>query len=313
MIGSGVPTEPDQITQRTLPEDAIGSSYFYYENVALAPVNVWTGISQYLFDVEPEFVDSKHFHATTLKRGYIHNLPIENKFSLILFPPCADKGYARFLKLVMMSHLRVFRKVAFYCLGIPLKTDVKELNGDQLEQLMGRFGGFNLVVDGIQCNNLTGRNKHHHDELDDFLLVHFLAMTATTIVSSAAPKYALQYLTLPEPWKVCAICSQIQQSSEGSNGYHLNKENDRHGRGSKDVSRLEPTPECRLLIMSPASVTSSILQTFWLLGPFAFKKVKCFIIMASFILFLQQRMKEFCKVLPLSGTSSGIAVLHLRA
>ncbi|KAE8731186.1 shaggy-related protein kinase epsilon [Hibiscus syriacus] len=46
MIGSGVPTEPDQITQRTLPEDAIGSPYFYYENVELAPVNVWTGISQ---------------------------------------------------------------------------------------------------------------------------------------------------------------------------------------------------------------------------------------------------------------------------
>ncbi|KAE8701489.1 DNA (Cytosine-5)-methyltransferase DRM1/2 isoform 2 [Hibiscus syriacus] len=90
MIGSGVPTESDQITQRTLPEDAIGSPYFYYENMALAPVNVWTEISQYLFDVEPEFVDSKHFHATTLKRAIFIILPIENRFSLILLPPCAD-------------------------------------------------------------------------------------------------------------------------------------------------------------------------------------------------------------------------------
>ncbi|KAE8688402.1 hypothetical protein F3Y22_tig00110987pilonHSYRG00284 [Hibiscus syriacus] len=86
MIGYGVPTEPDQITQRTLPEDAIGSPYFYYEQIhlsnpmigfgvhtksdqilkehfqkmllslliyydhmALAPVNVWTGISQSMF------------------------------------------------------------------------------------------------------------------------------------------------------------------------------------------------------------------------------------------------------------------------
>ncbi|KAE8691367.1 hypothetical protein F3Y22_tig00110890pilonHSYRG01087 [Hibiscus syriacus] len=46
MIGSGVPTEPDQITQRTLPEDAIGPPYFYYENVALAPVGVWTKMSR---------------------------------------------------------------------------------------------------------------------------------------------------------------------------------------------------------------------------------------------------------------------------
>ncbi|KAE8719506.1 DNA (Cytosine-5)-methyltransferase DRM1/2 isoform 3 [Hibiscus syriacus] len=36
MIGSGVPTEPDQITQRTLPEDAIGAPYFYYEQIHLS-------------------------------------------------------------------------------------------------------------------------------------------------------------------------------------------------------------------------------------------------------------------------------------
>ncbi|KAE8673551.1 DNA (Cytosine-5)-methyltransferase DRM1/2 isoform 2 [Hibiscus syriacus] len=107
MIGFGGPTKPDQITQRTLPEDVIGPLYFYYENVALAPVDVWTEISR---DVE----------------------------------------------------------VAFYCLGIPLKTDAQELNGDRLEQLMSRFDIFDLVVSGIQCNNLTGRNKPHQDELKDF-------------------------------------------------------------------------------------------------------------------------------------------------
>ncbi|KAE8701703.1 hypothetical protein F3Y22_tig00110514pilonHSYRG00033 [Hibiscus syriacus] len=45
MIGFRVLTEPDQITQRTLPEDAIGLPYFYFENVALAPVGVWTEMS----------------------------------------------------------------------------------------------------------------------------------------------------------------------------------------------------------------------------------------------------------------------------
>ncbi|KAE8681768.1 DNA (Cytosine-5)-methyltransferase DRM1/2 isoform 2 [Hibiscus syriacus] len=38
MIGFRVLTKPDQITQRTLPEDVIGPPYFYYENVALAQV-----------------------------------------------------------------------------------------------------------------------------------------------------------------------------------------------------------------------------------------------------------------------------------
>ncbi|KAE8733308.1 hypothetical protein F3Y22_tig00001349pilonHSYRG00069 [Hibiscus syriacus] len=58
------------------------------------------------------------------------------------------------------------------CLGIPLKTDAQELNGDRLEQLMSRFGGFDLVVDGI---HLT--------------------------VSSAVSRYSLLYLTFPQPWK----------------------------------------------------------------------------------------------------------------
>ncbi|KAE8715333.1 DNA (Cytosine-5)-methyltransferase DRM1/2 isoform 2 [Hibiscus syriacus] len=41
-------------------------------------------------------------------------------------------------------------EVAFYCLGIPLKTDAQEVNSDRLEQLMSRFGKFDLVVGGIQ-------------------------------------------------------------------------------------------------------------------------------------------------------------------
>ncbi|KAE8727765.1 DNA (Cytosine-5)-methyltransferase DRM1/2 isoform 2 [Hibiscus syriacus] len=46
MIGFGIPTKPDQITQRILPEDVIVSPYFYYENVALTPVGVWTEMSR---------------------------------------------------------------------------------------------------------------------------------------------------------------------------------------------------------------------------------------------------------------------------
>lgn len=87
MIGFGVPNEPDQITHRVLPEAALGPPYFYYENVALAPKGVWTTISRFLYDVEPEFVDSKFFCAAARKRGYVHNLPIDNRFPLLPFPP----------------------------------------------------------------------------------------------------------------------------------------------------------------------------------------------------------------------------------
>lgn len=87
MIGFGVPTEPSLPFHRRLPETALAPPYFYYENVALAPKGVWDTISRFLYDVEPEFVDSKYFCAAARKRGYIHNLPIENRFPLLPLPP----------------------------------------------------------------------------------------------------------------------------------------------------------------------------------------------------------------------------------
>ncbi|KAE8722741.1 hypothetical protein F3Y22_tig00013680pilonHSYRG00009 [Hibiscus syriacus] len=59
------------------------------------------------------------------------------------------------------DEVEMLLEVAFYGLGILLKTYVQELNDDRLEQLMSSFNGLDLVVGGIQCNNLIGRNKHH--------------------------------------------------------------------------------------------------------------------------------------------------------
>lgn len=88
MMGFGIPNEPSSmITHRRLPENAVGPPYFYYENVALAPKGVWQTISRFLYDVEPEYVDSKYFCAAARKRGYIHNLPIVNRFPLLPLPP----------------------------------------------------------------------------------------------------------------------------------------------------------------------------------------------------------------------------------
>ena len=87
MVGFGAPGEPCPVIHRTLPEAAVGPPYFYYENVALAPKGVWSTISRFLYDIEPEFVDSKYFCATARKRGYIHNLPIQNRYPVLPLPP----------------------------------------------------------------------------------------------------------------------------------------------------------------------------------------------------------------------------------
>ncbi|XP_027915302.1 DNA (cytosine-5)-methyltransferase DRM2-like [Vigna unguiculata] len=87
MTGFGVPNEASKVISRELPSEVTGKPYFYFENVALAPKGVWNNISRFLYEIEPEFVDSKYFCAAMRKRGYIHNLPIHNRFSLLPIPP----------------------------------------------------------------------------------------------------------------------------------------------------------------------------------------------------------------------------------
>ncbi|CAN4084713.1 unnamed protein product [Withania somnifera] len=323
MIGFGVPTESvPGMVQRTLPKQAIGPPFFYYENVALAPKGAWDTMSRFLYDIEPEFVDSKYFCASARKRGYIHNLPIKDRFPLLPLPPrtiheafpltkkwwpswdmrtklncvqtsigsarLADRirkamqaienfdgeppvrvqkyvldecrkwnlvwvgrnkvapletdevemllGFPRnhtrgggisrtdrykslgnaFQVDTVAYHLSVLKdlfpnginvlslfsgiggaEVALYRLGIPLKNvvsveifevnrnilrswweqtnqrgnliefnDVQHLNGDLLEQLIDSFGGFDLVIGGSPCNNLTGSNRVTRDGLE---------------------------------------------------------------------------------------------------------------------------------------------------
>ncbi|KAI3838556.1 hypothetical protein MKW92_014490 [Papaver armeniacum] len=86
MIGFGVPGHLC-LQHRLIPDEASGPPYFYYENVAHAPKGTWPRISSYLFNIQPEFVNSKYFSATLRPRGYIHNLPITNRAQLMPIPP----------------------------------------------------------------------------------------------------------------------------------------------------------------------------------------------------------------------------------
>ncbi|XP_038980925.1 DNA (cytosine-5)-methyltransferase DRM2-like isoform X1 [Phoenix dactylifera] len=319
MVGFGLPNQRMTLANRKIPEAATGPPYFYYENVALAPKGAWETISRFLYDIEPEFVDSKYFCAAARKRGYVHNLPIHNRFLLHPTPPktiqeafpvtkkwwpswdyrrqfnclqtcvasaklterirtelekCGDPPPERIQKYVLEEcrrwnlvwvgrhkvaplepdeiemllgfprdhtrgggisrmnrykslgnsfqvdtvayHLSVLKdmfpngitvlslfsgiggaEVALHQLGIHMKTvvsveisdvnrnilkswweqtnqtgelidlsDVQELNGDKLEQMINTFGGFDLVIGGSPCNNLSGSNRYSRDGLE---------------------------------------------------------------------------------------------------------------------------------------------------
>ncbi|KAK1649476.1 hypothetical protein QYE76_067281 [Lolium multiflorum] len=86
MVGFNLPGYMRSVI-RMIPEQARGPPFFYYENVALAPKGAWPEISRFLHDSQPEFVDSKHLCAAARKRGYIHNLPIDNRSPLRPLPP----------------------------------------------------------------------------------------------------------------------------------------------------------------------------------------------------------------------------------
>lgn len=88
MTGFSLPNDRHRLppVNRSLPEEAKGRPFFYYENVAQAPKDTWSVISENLYGIKPEFVDSKNICPTARKRGYIHNLPIEDRLRLPLPP-----------------------------------------------------------------------------------------------------------------------------------------------------------------------------------------------------------------------------------
>jgi len=69
MVGFSLPNGLRSVN-RSLPAQAIGPPYFYYENVPLALKGVWATISRFMFDIQPEFVDSKFFCAAARKRSF---------------------------------------------------------------------------------------------------------------------------------------------------------------------------------------------------------------------------------------------------
>ncbi|XP_042516035.1 probable inactive DNA (cytosine-5)-methyltransferase DRM3 isoform X2 [Macadamia integrifolia] len=61
--------------------------YFFYGNVMDVSHDYWARVSQYLYLIEPEFVNSQFFSALSRKEGYIHNLSNDNRVHILPRPP----------------------------------------------------------------------------------------------------------------------------------------------------------------------------------------------------------------------------------
>lgn len=74
------PHVPKPISCRTLDAMVAKPPYFLYGNVVNLSMDCWHKMSQFLYAVEPEFVNTQFFSALSRKEGYIHNLPVGERF-----------------------------------------------------------------------------------------------------------------------------------------------------------------------------------------------------------------------------------------
>ncbi|WJX90786.1 DNA (cytosine-5)-methyltransferase [Trifolium repens] len=61
--------------------------FFLFGNVSNIAYESWKKMSQFLYGIEPEFVNTEFFSAVNRIEGYIHNLPTENRFHILPKPP----------------------------------------------------------------------------------------------------------------------------------------------------------------------------------------------------------------------------------
>ncbi|XP_039129171.1 LOW QUALITY PROTEIN: probable inactive DNA (cytosine-5)-methyltransferase DRM3 [Dioscorea cayenensis subsp. rotundata] len=86
-IKDEIPEQTASYVQRNVPAILCRPPYFFYGNVIDTPQVTWKKLSQFLYAVEPEFVNSQSFSAFIRKEGYLHNLPTEKRFHILPKPP----------------------------------------------------------------------------------------------------------------------------------------------------------------------------------------------------------------------------------
>ncbi|KAK8471013.1 hypothetical protein PHAVU_003G119200 [Phaseolus vulgaris] len=78
---------PKPNPSRGLSSVAAKPPFFLFGNVSNISYDSWGKMSQFLYGIEPEFVNSQSFSALDRIEGYVHNLPVENRFHILPKPP----------------------------------------------------------------------------------------------------------------------------------------------------------------------------------------------------------------------------------
>ncbi|KAL8266917.1 hypothetical protein R6Q59_004261 [Mikania micrantha] len=87
MAAIGVPKLIQPASCSSVDQMVAKAPLFFYGNVMNISHDSWVKISQFLYAIEPEFVNTQFFSALSRKEGYIHNLPTENRFHILPKPP----------------------------------------------------------------------------------------------------------------------------------------------------------------------------------------------------------------------------------
>ncbi|CAN8259021.1 unnamed protein product [Cochlearia groenlandica] len=74
-----------RLSQRLGP-DVAKRPYIFYGNLGELSPSWWSKISSYLFEIHPEHVDTRLCSPLRRREGYLHNLPIENRFHILPKP-----------------------------------------------------------------------------------------------------------------------------------------------------------------------------------------------------------------------------------
>ncbi|VFQ76230.1 unnamed protein product [Cuscuta campestris] len=72
---------------RSLDRMVAKPPYFFYGTIMNLSHDTWVKISQFLYAVEPEFVNTQSFSALSRREGYLHNLPTGQRSRIVPKPP----------------------------------------------------------------------------------------------------------------------------------------------------------------------------------------------------------------------------------
>ncbi|XP_031112135.1 probable inactive DNA (cytosine-5)-methyltransferase DRM3 isoform X2 [Ipomoea triloba] len=72
---------------RSLDRMVAKPPYFFYGTIMNLSHDTWVKISQFLYAIEPEFVNTQSFSALSRREGYVHNLPTGPRFHILPKPP----------------------------------------------------------------------------------------------------------------------------------------------------------------------------------------------------------------------------------